>query len=126
MKTSKILELRISKIMSPITLDVDKLLDDYNSEKNPPPLSQLNFSSGDGYIQHIPEVFERIQKEFLDLCYEVLGDKVYLNSKLGGKIHRQGIVGRYIEDTVFSKYWYIFHCTDDEHRQWGQPYFELN
>jgi hypothetical protein len=113
-----LIKFRIAKIMQPIALDIDKLLDDYTNQQR---MDRINFSGGEGYIQHIPEVVERVQREFLDLCYEILGDKVYL-----GNVHRQGIIGRYLDDGIFSKHWYIFHCIDDNYKQWGQPYFTLH
>ena len=82
------------------------------------------FSAGDYYVQHIPEVLEKVQREFLDLCYQETDNKIFLSEK----VHRQGIVGRYLDDGGGPLYkgWYRFMCIDDEYREWGQPYFAIN
>lgn len=60
----------------------------------PPSYKQLGILGGDKYIQHIPDDVEKAQSEFLKVCSEVLKSDVYTK----GKIHRQGIIGRYLDD----------------------------
>lgn len=80
----------------------------------------------DVYIQHIPEDVELAQSEFIKLCHEIglLSDKF-----LEGKVHRQGIVGRYLDDSgnkqIYS-FWYRFMCIDDNYKEWEQPYYAIN
>lgn len=77
------------------------------------------------YIQHIPEQVEFVQSEFLKLCAEVLGSGYYTD----GKAHRQGIVGRYLDDSgnkILYSTWYRFMCIDDNYREWCQPFYAIN
>lgn len=80
----------------------------------------------DAYIQHIPEDVELAQSKFIKLCHEIglLSDKF-----LEGKVHRQGIVGRYLDDSgnkqIYS-FWYRFMCIDDNYKEWEQPYYAIN
>jgi hypothetical protein len=96
----------------------------------PPSISDLGktLESGvylkDGvYIQHIPKIVEKAQKEFLELCVEI---GVLPNKYLEGKVHRQGIVGRFLDDCgkkeIYST-WYRFMCIDDNYKEWEQPYY---
>lgn len=77
------------------------------------------------YIQHIPEVIEEVQETFIELCVEqgILPDKFLKN-----KVHRQGIIGRYLDDSGSGsyKYWYRFMCIDEKYREWEQPYYAIN
>ena len=77
------------------------------------------------YIQHIPEMVEESQRSFIEFCVqEGILDKKFLD----GKVHRQGIIGRYLDDsgTLAYKYWYRFMCIDEKYREWSQPYFAIN
>lgn len=83
------------------------------------------FSTGQFYIQHIPEILEKAQREFLELCYQITENKIYLSEK----VHRQGIVGRYLDDSgikILYHNWHRFMCIDEQYREWGQPYFAIN
>jgi len=77
------------------------------------------------YIQHTPEVVEEVQATFIELCVKegVLPEKF-----LEGKIHRQGIIGRYLDDSGSGtyKYWHRFMCIDEKYREWEQPYYAIN
>ena len=77
------------------------------------------------YIQHIPEMIEEAQSVFIDLCVqEGILDKKFLK----GKVHRQGIIGRYLDDSGSGiyKYWNRFMCIDEKYREWEQPYYAIN
>jgi len=77
------------------------------------------------YMQHVPEEVERIQSEFLELCADVLKSNYYTD----GKVHRQGIVGRFLDDSgnhILYSTWYRFMCIDDHYREWCQPYYAIN
>lgn len=77
------------------------------------------------YIQHIPEVIEEAHQVFIELCVQegILPDKF-----LKGKVHRQGIIGRYLDDSgsVAYVYWNRFKCIDEKYREWEQPYYSIN
>jgi hypothetical protein len=77
------------------------------------------------YIQHIPEVIEEAQQVFIDLCVQ---EKILDDSFLKGKVHRQGIIGRYLDDSGSGayKYWNRFMCIDEKYREWEQPYYAIN
>jgi hypothetical protein len=79
----------------------------------------------DPYIQHTPEIVEEVQAAFIELCVQegVLPEKF-----LQGKVHRQSIIGRYLDDSnsIFYKHWYRFMCIDEKYREWQQPYFAIN
>lgn len=77
------------------------------------------------YIQHVPEEVEKVQSEFLRLCANVLKSNYYIN----GKAHRQGIVGRYLDDSgnqILYSTWYRFMCIDEHYREWCQAYYAIN
>jgi hypothetical protein len=77
------------------------------------------------YIQHVPEQVEMVQSEFLKICADVLKDNHYID----GKIHRQGIIGRFLDDSgskVLYSTWYRFMCIDENYREWCQPYYAIN
>jgi hypothetical protein len=77
------------------------------------------------YIQHIPEMIEEVQSVFIELCVqEGILDKKFLK----GKVHRQGIIGRYLDDSGSGiyKYWNRFMCIDEKYREWEQPYYAIN
>lgn len=77
------------------------------------------------YIQHIPGVIDEVQQVFIELCVQegILPDKF-----LKGKVHRQGIIGRYLDDSGSGayKYWNRFMCIDEKYREWEQPYYAIN
>ena len=75
------------------------------------------------YIQHTPEIVEEAQEAFIELCVQ---ESVLPEKFLQGKVHRQGIIGRYLDDGSFSKHWYRFMCIDEKYREWEQPYFAIN
>lgn len=108
--------------MSELSQIVDLLMD-----KLPPSTEKVLMNQSYGYkstpyIQHIPEEVEQVQKEFLELCSQVLDNDFY--SK--GKVHRQGIVGRYLDDcgiNELSRAWHRFMCIDEEYKEWTQPYY---
>lgn len=86
----------------------------------------VGFKTGyEPYIQHIPEMVDEIQEVFVELCVQegILPDKF-----LKTKVHRQGIIGRYLDDSGSGayKYWYRFMCIDEKYREWQQPYYAIN
>lgn len=106
----------ISKVMS----QLPPMFDDFIIDSE-----HYTFSSGDYYIQHIPHIIDKAQREFLDICYQITGSKIYLSET----VNRQGIIGRYLDDSgdsILYKNWYRFMCIDDHYREWGQPYFAIN
>lgn len=81
------------------------------------------------YIQHDPEEVDRVQFEFLEICSEVLKSKFFTGENSLEKAHRQGIVGRILDDsgnTILYSTWYRFMCIDDGYREWCQPYYAIN
>jgi len=89
-------------------------------------LETNTYFKDDVYIQHIPSIVEKAQYEFLELCVEV---GVLPNRYLEGKVHRQGIVGRFLDDCgkkdIYAT-WYRFMCIDEDYREWQQPYYAHN
>jgi len=99
----------------------------------PPSISQLEeefennvaFDS-EVFIQHLPQVVEEAQHEFIKYCVE---EGVLSENFLNGKVSRQGIVGRYLDDGQNRKLysvWYRFMCIDDNYKEWNQPYYAMN
>jgi hypothetical protein len=116
---NKEIDKRCCEILAPMVIGLTSLIDsDLNKSDTP------SFANGSGYIQHSPEVVEKCQKLFLQYCYEVLKQDIFLEEK----VHRQGIVGRYLNDcgNNLYTYWHRFLCTDSEYREWGQPFFAIN
>jgi hypothetical protein len=103
-------------------MDLGKIL-----SQLPPSLDKLGFSSANNeiYLQHIPEAVDLAQSQFIQYCV----DNGYLPKEfLEKKVHRQGIVGRYLDDSKseLSKIWYRFYCIDEKYREWEQPYYAIN
>ena len=109
---------RCKVILAPLIVNLSELLDkDLSKESD-------SFANGAGYIQHSCDIVEKCQRDFLDYCYEVTGQDVFKEKN----VHRQGIVGRYLDDggTDLYRYWHRFVCIDEENREWGQPFFAIN
>jgi hypothetical protein len=99
----------------------------------PPSVSDLENDLEDGryfkdvvFIQHIPDIVEKAQVEFIKICV----DRGVLSKEfLDGKVSRQGIVGRYLDDSNHKdlySLWYRFMCIDDDYKEWSQPYYAIN
>lgn len=77
------------------------------------------------YIQHTPEIIEEAQRVFIEICVQegILNDKF-----LKENVHRQGIIGRYLDDSGSGayKHWNRFMCIDEKYREWEQPYYAIN
>jgi hypothetical protein len=74
------------------------------------------------YIQHIPENLDMVQHNFLELCDEFFKTKSYTK----GVVHRQGITGRFIDDSgnkPLYKAWSRFMCIGEDYKEWCQPYY---
>ncbi len=81
------------------------------------------------YIQHSKEIVDMVEFEFLELCSDALNSDVYRTLNKSGSVHRQGIVGRYLDDSgnyVLYGAWSRFMCIDINYREWIQPYYAIN
>ncbi len=106
---------RIDIIMSILPPKIDLISVNYKEPINVADLNQ--------YIQHIPEKVEQAQSKFLNICHENIKHRLF-NSE---KIHRQGSIGRIIENNnLLYKYWNRFMCIDELYREWSQPHFAFN
>ena len=110
---------KIDEIFSYLPPSLDKVKDKLYESGNEVRLK----SAYEPYIQHIPEIVEEAQSAFIELCVQ---ERVLPEKFLQGKVHRQGIIGRYLDDGSFSKHWYRFMCIDEKYREWEQPYFAIN
>ena len=101
---------RIDLVMQNLPISMEELNSKYVSKNEVP------------YIQHTPDSVEKTQADFLKICDEVLKSDYYTT----GKIHRQGIIGRYLDDCGVSELystWTRFMCIDEQYREWSQPYY---
>lgn len=101
---------RIDLVMQNLPISMEELNSKYVSRNEVP------------YIQHTPDSVEKTQADFLKICDEVLKSDYYTT----GKIHRQGIIGRYLDDCGVSELystWTRFMCIDEQYREWSQPYY---
>jgi hypothetical protein len=113
---------RINRVMSNLPSSVEDLNYRYTSVHEIPYIQHIPDVHEIPYIQHIPDVVEETQTEFLKICGEILKSDYYTTRK----IHRQGIVGRYLDDcgvNELNSSWYRFMCIDEEYREWQQPYY---
>ncbi len=109
------------KIFSYLPPSLDKVKDNLSENGQ-----KIGLKTGyEPYIQHTPEVVEETQASFIELCVK---DGVLPEKFLEGKVHRQGIIGRYLDDSGSGtyKYWYRFMCIDEKYREWEQPYYAIN
>ena len=109
------------KIFSYLPPSLDKVKDNLSENGQ-----KIGLKTGyEPYIQHTPEVVEEVQAAFIQLCVKsgILPEKF-----LEGKVHRQGIIGRYLDDSGSGSYkhWYRFMCIDEKYREWEQPYYAIN
>ena len=77
------------------------------------------FTSGEGYIQHSPEIFVWVRAELEKIAQR----HTVLKSSGAG---RRELIGRLIDDMGIrhlSRAWYRINCTDEQLREWGQPYY---
>jgi len=112
---------KLEKIFSYLPPSLDKVKN--NLSENGHKIGLI--SEYEPYIQHIPEMVEEAQRSFIELCVqEGILDKKFLS----GKVHRQGIICRYLDDSVSGiyKYWNRFMCIDEKYREWEQPYYAIN
>lgn len=101
---------KIKKIMSILPPDTSSIIDDNK------------YDGAIYYIQHIPDDVEKSQELFINLCSEVIGTPK-------GPVNRQGIIGRFIDDSgnkPLKSIWHRFSCIDDKYREWTQPYFAIS
>ena len=112
---------KVEELFSYLPPSLDKVKDKLYENGN-----EVGLKTGyEPYIQHIPEMVEEAQRSFIELCVqEGALDKKFLS----GKVHRQGIIGRYLDDSGFGiyKYWNRFMCIDEKYREWEQPYYAIN
>jgi hypothetical protein len=111
----------LEKIFSYLPPSLDKVKDKLYENG-----SEIGLKTGyEPYIQHTPEVVEEVQLAFIELCVKggILPEKF-----LEGKVHRQGVIGRYLDDSGSGayKYWYRLMCIDEKYREWEQPYYAIN
>lgn len=87
------------------------------------------FANGAGYIQHDSASINEAMMGVLEQAKKYSGHRSIVDSMEIGFPARRGIVGRIIDDCCprpINMAWYRFMCTDDDYREWGQPYFALN
>ena|SRR5581483_4781365 len=83
----------------------------------------------DAYIQHDPEAVCETQKNFVNLCYRLIGGDCFLRQYDNDFAQRHGIIGRILSDShgreqdELYKTWVRFMSIDVQYREWGQPAF---
>lgn len=92
----------------------------------------MDFTSGEGYIQHNKKVLDDVMDKWCEVAKEVYGD---CHGAFDYRpINTRGIIGRIIDDSgrdtpvkeTLSKIWSRYSCIDSKQREWGQPYFAIN
>lgn len=82
-------------------------------------------SMGHHYIQHTEEAVLAVKGALLRLCRrELSGHEVF--SLPPEEVHNRSIAGRIIDDSQcepIRRAWWRLMCTDEEHREWEQPYY---
>lgn len=89
---------------------------------------ERGFSNGEGYIQHEAEAVLRVKSELVRLARrELRGDFPILRVP-PAEIHNHSFMGRLLDECSRPLYraWWRLMCIDEQHREWGQPYFALN
>lgn len=102
-------------------------------EQIPPDQSykKLDFRNGDGYIQHHPAVFRKFKLDILRLIQTFTGHHVIdtaIEKINTNKVHSSWvtrIASDYDFYTAVSLAWYRVCCTDDQFREWEQPYYAM-
>lgn len=91
-----------------------------------------SFANGEGYLQQDRAEWELARSEILDIVQgdTVEGDKHVAAARTANPSALAGrFIGRLIDDcspAFVGKLWYRLCCTDDEYREWGQPYYACN
>jgi hypothetical protein len=118
------LKQELEQLMSNLPPSIDKL-----DVKSFTGYSQNWTTTYEPYIQHIPKLIDDIQYQFLKICDRELNTNYFTKNYDSDKPHRQGIVGRFIDDSYnkdLSQTWYRFMCIDEKYREWPQPYYAIN
>lgn len=85
----------------------------------------IDFANGHGYIQQDDLKFKSVRMTLLHLMLEYVDHKWIRQSIDDDTIHPSW-VARYIGDTMYTplyKAWHRISCTDEQFREWGQPYY---
>lgn len=81
----------------------------------------INFSNGEGYIQHDKKIVKKAQKDIVALAIKEL--KLDKDWKFGS------FIGRYIDDSgvnCINSAYSRLSCIDVKGREWGQAYYAFN
>ena len=124
-----ILKQELEKLMSNLTPSIDKLDAKTFTGYSQVPSGGYWTTDYEPYIQHIPKMIDDIQFKFLKICDIELKTDYFTKNYETDIPHRQGIVGRFIDDSNnkdLSQAWYRFMCIDEKYREWSQPYYAIN
>lgn len=85
------------------------------------------YSNGHGYLQHKPETFWKARDALLRIGNRLSPHKWFEQALADRTVHASWC-GRLIDETSrpLANAWYRIYCTDQELREWGQPYFAMN
>lgn len=95
------------------------------------PLGKIHKHIYDGWVQHDPEVVNRVKHDLLMLAkplFKSFPKILQQIEKDTDKIHPMSIVGRILDDSgsEINPAWRRLCCIDSKGREFDQPYFALN
>jgi hypothetical protein len=92
------------------------------------PLGERPKLDEEHYHQHDPEVVIACRVAILKVCRKLYPTfKVFYHEPLS-EVHPRSVVGRLLDDCggPLNTAWGRFMCTDDQGREWQQPYYVAN
>ena len=88
----------------------------------------IDFTNGDGYIQHDKDKLKKVKINLLTFAKKHINHE-WIQKTIDDENSHPSFVARLFEDysvLPLQKAWDRFYCVDSEFREWGQPYFAIN
>jgi len=94
-----------------------------------PDLPACGFANGGGYVQHDGDTFLKVRNALLEIAKEQITHTWLQESIDNGMDVHSSYAGHIISgygNRYLSSAWHRIACTDNQFREWGQPYYADN
>lgn len=106
-----------------------RVIDIINQLGELPNLPGCGFQNGGGYLQHDKNTFMKVRNELCEIANEISPHKWFKETIEKGLDAHPSWAGRIIgeiSNKALRNAWHRIECTDDQFREYGQPYFVRN
>jgi hypothetical protein len=93
-----------------------------------PKIPGCGFENGDGFIQHDRKTFLNVRHRLLEIFADECDHPWIKQALADDSVHPSGIA-RLLDDggnRALQDAWHRIYCTDEQFREWGQPFFRMN